>query len=171
MGLPKIKHHNFPGGSDGRASVYNVRDLGSIPGLGRFPGEGNGNPLQYFLPWKSHGRRSLVQATIHGVTKSRARLSDFTSFRVRLDHESGTLMMGLKRGRSCSLLSTYKHRENAMQGHWERAVCKPGRGASPGTNPAGTLILHFQSPKLRGNTFWLFYPPGVWYCVMAAWAD
>ena len=31
----------------GKASVYNVRDLGSIPGLGRFPGEGNGNPLQY----------------------------------------------------------------------------------------------------------------------------
>ena len=35
------------GGSDGKASVYNVGDLGSIPGLGRFPGEGNGNPLQY----------------------------------------------------------------------------------------------------------------------------
>ena len=38
---------DFPGGSDGKASAYNVRDLGSIPGLGRFPGEGNGNPLQY----------------------------------------------------------------------------------------------------------------------------
>ena len=36
---------DYPGGSDGKASVYNVRDLGSIPGLGRFPGEGNGNPL------------------------------------------------------------------------------------------------------------------------------
>ena len=35
------------GGSDGKASVYNVRDLGSIPGLGRSPGGGNGNPLQY----------------------------------------------------------------------------------------------------------------------------
>ena len=34
-------------GSDGKAYVYNVRDLGSIPGLGRLPGEGNGNPLQY----------------------------------------------------------------------------------------------------------------------------
>ena len=38
---------DFPGGSDSKASVYNVRDLGLIPGLGRFPGEGNGNPLQY----------------------------------------------------------------------------------------------------------------------------
>ena len=35
------------GGSDGKASVYNVGDLGSIPGSGRSPGEGNGNPLQY----------------------------------------------------------------------------------------------------------------------------
>ena len=40
-------HKNFPGGSDGKVSVYNVGDLGSIPGLGRIPGEGNGNPLQY----------------------------------------------------------------------------------------------------------------------------
>ena len=38
---------NFPGGSDGKASVYNAGDLGSIPGLGRFPGEGNDNLLQY----------------------------------------------------------------------------------------------------------------------------
>ena len=38
---------DFPGGSDGKAAVYNERDLGSIPGLGRFPREGNGNPLQY----------------------------------------------------------------------------------------------------------------------------
>ena len=37
----------FPCGSDSKAPVYNVRDLGSIPGLGRFPEEGNGNPLQY----------------------------------------------------------------------------------------------------------------------------
>ena len=38
---------DFPGGSDSKASVYNVGDLGSIPGLGRSPGEANGNPLQY----------------------------------------------------------------------------------------------------------------------------
>ena len=38
---------DFPGGSDGKASAYNVGDPGSIPGLWRSPGEGNGNPLQY----------------------------------------------------------------------------------------------------------------------------
>ena len=37
----------FPGGSDGKVSACNVGNLGSIPGLGRCPGEGNGNPLQY----------------------------------------------------------------------------------------------------------------------------
>ena len=37
----------FPGGSDGKVSAYNAGDLGSIPGSGRSPGEGNDNPLQY----------------------------------------------------------------------------------------------------------------------------
>ena len=39
---------DFPGGSDGKVSVYNAGDLGSIPGLGKSPGEGNSNPLQYY---------------------------------------------------------------------------------------------------------------------------
>ena len=38
---------DFPGGSDNKAFAYNAGDPGSIPGSGRFPGEGNGNPLQY----------------------------------------------------------------------------------------------------------------------------
>ena len=38
---------DFPAGSDGKVSAYNAEDLGSIPGLGRSPGERNGNPLQY----------------------------------------------------------------------------------------------------------------------------
>ena len=47
------KKFDFPGGSDGKASVYNAGDPGSIPGWGRSPGEGNGNPLQYSwkIPW------------------------------------------------------------------------------------------------------------------------
>ena len=51
---------DFPGGSDGKVSAYNVRDPGSIPGLGRCSGEGNGNPLQYSCLEKPHGRKSLV---------------------------------------------------------------------------------------------------------------
>ena len=44
---PVLLREDFPGSSDGKTSVYSVRHLGSIPGLGRFPGEGNGNPLPY----------------------------------------------------------------------------------------------------------------------------
>ena len=42
-----INFSGFPGGSDGKASAFSARDLGLIPGLGRSPREGNGNPLQY----------------------------------------------------------------------------------------------------------------------------
>ena len=46
----QLPHHymDFPGGSDGKVSVHNAGDEGSIPGSGRSPGEGNGNPLQYY---------------------------------------------------------------------------------------------------------------------------
>ena len=47
LGLFSPKYWDIPGGSDGKMSVYNAGDLGSIPGSGRSPGEGNGNPLQY----------------------------------------------------------------------------------------------------------------------------
>ena len=53
-------HYSFPSGSDGKASTCNVIDLGSIPGSGRSPGGGNGNPLQYSCLGKSHGQGSLV---------------------------------------------------------------------------------------------------------------
>ena len=49
-----------PGGSVVKNPPANAGDIGSIPGSGRSPGEGNGNPLQYFLPGKSYGQRSPV---------------------------------------------------------------------------------------------------------------
>ena len=69
--------NDFPGGSDGKTSAYNAGDPGSIPGSGRSPGEGNGNPLQYSClenPMDGGAR----QATVLGVAKNRTRLSDFT---------------------------------------------------------------------------------------------
>ena len=59
----------FPGGSDDKESVCNVGDLGSIPGSGRSPGEGNGNPLQY-SSLENPMDRGAWRATVHGVTKS-----------------------------------------------------------------------------------------------------
>ena len=60
---------DFPGGSDGKVSAYNVGDLGSIPGLGRSPGEGNGNPLQYSC-LENPLDEGAWWATVHGVAKS-----------------------------------------------------------------------------------------------------
>ena len=65
---------DFPGGSDGKVSVYNVGDPGSIPGLGRSLGEGNGNLLQYYC-LENPMDRGAWQATVHGVAKSWTRLS------------------------------------------------------------------------------------------------
>ena len=48
------------GGSDGKESACNAGNLGSIPRLGRSPGEGNGNPTPVFLPGESYGQKSLV---------------------------------------------------------------------------------------------------------------
>ena len=61
---------DFPGGSAGQESACNVGDLGSIPGLGRSPGEGKGYPLQY------SGLENSMDCTVHGVAKSRTQLSD-----------------------------------------------------------------------------------------------
>ena len=58
----------FPQGSAGKESTCKLGDLGSIPGLGRAPGEGKGCPLQY---------SGLENSMIHGLTECQIRLSDF----------------------------------------------------------------------------------------------
>ena len=67
----------FPGGSDGKASAHNAGDPGSIPELGRSPGEGNGNPLQYSC-LENHMDGGAWEAAVHGVAKSWTRLRHFT---------------------------------------------------------------------------------------------
>ena len=71
------KYQDFPGDSDSKASAYNAGNLGSIPGLGRSLGEGNGNPVQYSCLENSLDG-GAQQASVHGVAKSQTRLNDFT---------------------------------------------------------------------------------------------
>ena len=59
----------FPGGSDGKESTCNAGDLSLIPGLGRSPAGGHGNPLQYSFLENPHGQRSLAGYS-HGITES-----------------------------------------------------------------------------------------------------
>ena len=65
---------DLPGGPDAKASDYNAGDPGSIPGAGRSPGEGTGNPLQYSC-LENPMEGGAWWATVHAVAKSRTRLS------------------------------------------------------------------------------------------------
>ena len=67
----RLKLLCFPSGSAGKESACNVGDLGSIPELGRSPGEGNSYPLRY------SGLENSVDCIVHEVAKSRTGLSDF----------------------------------------------------------------------------------------------
>ena len=67
---------DFPGDSELKVPACNAGDLGSIPGSGRFPGEGNDNPLQYSCLVNPMDRGAW-RATVRGVTKSPTQLSDF----------------------------------------------------------------------------------------------
>ena len=80
----------FPDGSDSNEFSCNVGELGSIPGLGRSPGEGNGYPLQYSC-LENPTRRGVWKATVHGVAKSQIphRNFDFVYYmytNVQTDH-------------------------------------------------------------------------------------
>ena len=73
--LPTPVFMGFLGGSHSKESTCNAVDLGSIPGLGRSPGGGHGNPLQYFC-LENPMDRGAWRVTVCGVTKSRIRRSD-----------------------------------------------------------------------------------------------
>ena len=69
--LPVTVYLRFPGGSPDNESACSVGDLGSIPGLGRSPGEGKGYPFQY------SGLENSMDPIVHGVAKSRTGLCDY----------------------------------------------------------------------------------------------
>ena len=72
---PQLTIMGFPGGSVGKESACNAGDPCLIPGLGKFPGEGNGNPLQYSCLENSMGRGAW-QSTVHIVTRVRHDLAN-----------------------------------------------------------------------------------------------
>ena len=103
----------FPGGSDGKESTCNVGDLGSIPDLGRSPGQGNGNPLQYFCLENSMDRGAWL-ATVHGVKNE----SDTTLYIVTCVH----LLQGIVL--LCTLLDT-THKVGLPKLISDKRICLP----------------------------------------------
>ena len=107
----QIRLHS--GGSDGNASAYDAGDPGSIPWLGRSPGEGNGNPLQYSC-LENPMDRGAWRATGHGVAKSQTGLSDFTF--TFTDVQDGCL--------GTSLVVQGLRIHLAMEGMWVRSLVR-----------------------------------------------
>ena len=95
--LPIPVFLGFPCGSAGKESACNTGDLGSIPGLGRYPGEGKGYPLQY------SGLENSMDCIVHGVAKSRTWLSNFhftsTGFLLKVGRVIGPHLFGGQRRR------------------------------------------------------------------------
>ena len=80
------KKTGFPGSSDGKESACNVGDLSLIPGSGRSPGEGNGNPLQYSC-LKNPMDRGAWQGIAHSIAESWTQLSDFITHSLMLENK------------------------------------------------------------------------------------
>ena len=133
---------DFPGGSDSKASVYNAGDPGLIPGLGRSPWEGNGNPLQDCC-LENPMDRGAWSARVHGVEKSRTQLSDFTSLHWTTGGE------GDDRGRDGWMASpTWWTWVWATSGSWWWRR-KPGVLQSMGSQRVG----HDWETELNGGTW------------------
>ena len=88
-----LRSVGFPGGSGGKESAHNAGDLGLIPGSGRSPGEGNGNPVQYSCLENSMDR-GTCQATVPGVARVRHELATKPP-PVKTGHPNEPLLSGL----------------------------------------------------------------------------
>ena len=131
--------HFSYGGSDGKASARSAGDPGSIPGSGRSPGGGNGNPLQYSCLENSMDGGAWW-ATVHGVSKSQTRLSDFTfTF-----HKSKNLRILFFLRWLLLLLSTVsRHVGFSSCGTWAQLPCGAWNFPGPRIKP--------MSPTLPGR--------------------
>ena len=141
----------LPGGSEVKASACNAGDLGLIPGLGRSPGEGNGNPLQYSC-LENPMDRGAWWATVHGVAKSRTQLSDFTSGWAEACRLQPTAQ---KRGREDLPHARGQGRQlGGATPHPRSGGCVSAggqRGATPRSRSGGAVVRRYPSSKVRSS--------------------
>ena len=106
--LPTPVFLGFPCGSTGKKSARNAGDLGSIPGLGRSPGEGKGYPLQ------CSGLENSMDCVVYGVSKSQTRLSDFRFHWCFAEPLVGHLFLPSSPGNRLSWDATWSYAELVM---------------------------------------------------------
>ena len=131
--LPTPVFLDFPGGSAGKESTCNAGDLGSIPGLGKFPGGGKGYPLQYSgLENPTDG--GAWQATVHGVAKS-------WTFTFNSDKEEASRTC---EARSTSVEETGRSQRDRRKPTVARAQCVRRQ------RPAGSNRERWSGPDMEG---------------------
>ena len=129
---------DYDKGSEVKASALNVGDLGLIPGLGRSPGEGNGNPLQYSC-LENPMDGGAWWAIVHGVAKSRTLVSDFTFTFKAFDYVDHNKLwkilkeMGISDHLTCLLRNLYAGQEATVRtGHGTTDWFQIGKGVDQG---------------------------------------
>ena len=137
---PKLK--TFPGGSDGKESTCDVGDLGSLPGLGRSPGGGHGNPLQYpCLENPMDGE--AWWAAVYGVAQSQTQLK-------RLSSSSSS------RAPLRELPWWFSSQESTC--HAKDVCLIPGSGRSPGGGCGNPLQYSCLENPMDGGAWWATVP-------------
>ena len=100
------------------ANAEDIRDTGSIPGLGRSPGGGHGNPLQYSCLENPHGQRRLVGYRVNGVAKSRTRLK-WLSMHARMHGRQQLNVLGTKHVIDKQSQVSLSHCQKTIVNTWE----------------------------------------------------
>ena len=134
---------SFPGGSVVKNLPANAGDMGSIPGSGRSPGEGNGNTFQYSC-LENPMDRGAWWAAVHGVAKSWTQLSDF-HFHVCVCMELNHSAVDLKHCKSTTL-----------EAHSCLFLCDPMECSLPGSTVHGMLqarVLEWVAIPFSGGSF------------------
>ena len=129
----------FPGGSAGQESTCNAGELVLIPGLGRSPGEGKGYPLQY------SGLDNSMDCIVHGVAKSRTRLSDF-----HFHFSTGACVKHLWWQRQVERCNRLRHTYlsgNPSQCPWKQGLVGGEGGFSGSSAPCTPLINGALFPR------------------------
>ena len=138
---------DFPSGSDGKESTCNAEDPGLIPGLGRSPGEGNGNPLQYSC-LQNPMDRGVCRSAAHGVAKSWTQPSHqrelhFVSLHTKVTHFCWKEKK--KEGREGGSQEELNHYRNVWHRKWKASGILPSR-----INPWEELLPEpFESDFIR----------------------
>ena len=156
----------FPCGSAGKESACNMGDLGSIPGLGRSPGEGTGYPLQY------SGLENSMDCIVHGVAKSRTRLNDFHfhpgSRRTPIQSWWPAKKKGTWTQRHTQREGGERHRDSGKTAAWswrprpEQCVHKPGLLGRHGKASLRDSRRNQPCQKLDSGLLSCFQLPSLW---------